>query len=268
MKTEIILTKKINPKNPILLVGLPGVGSVGRLVAKQIIRETKAERFATLNSEHFPPQVVMQKNGKLRFENMRFYYIKNREKGKNDIIVLTGDDQPMPTGQYIISNMILDFFVDKLGGKFIYTIGGYNSVEAYNNIKLQHARVFGNASNSKVISMFKSSDVLFGESRGMIFGAAGMIVAAAKARNIPAICLMGESRSIDRDPLAAKSVINVLTKSLGIKIGTKEIEDMINNVTEAINKMESEVNANIQMPQLPTAGSPNPNPNERYSYIR
>ncbi len=43
-------------KKPVLIVGLPGVGMVGRVTAKYLIDKLKGERFADLFSQHFPPQ--------------------------------------------------------------------------------------------------------------------------------------------------------------------------------------------------------------------
>ena len=45
-RTIIKMKKGIKPKKPILVVGLPGIGNVGKLVAEHLIRELKAEGFA------------------------------------------------------------------------------------------------------------------------------------------------------------------------------------------------------------------------------
>ena len=149
-KTFIKYKKGLKLKSPILLVGLPGIGAVGKLVAEQLIREFKGEKIATLYSQHFPPRVVMLKNGKIKLVGNRFYKLKT--KTKNDIIVLTGEDQAVtPEGQYIVNNKIVDFFVNTLKGKEIITIGGYNISGNYTD----KPRALGNASSDKVITKFK-----------------------------------------------------------------------------------------------------------------
>ncbi len=258
------MTKKIKPKNPILIVGLPGFGNVGILVAEHIIKGFNAERFATLHSPHLPHKVIMEENGELRIVDNRFYYIKSNKKIKNDIIILTGDDQPITSeGQYEINNEILNFFVDDLNGKFIYTIGGYNNMAPYNSSNIHESKVFGNATSQKVIKLFKESKVIFGESRGFILGSAGMIVAFAKMRNIPGICLMGESRSIDIDPAAAKNILEVLSEKTGLDINMEEINTMITELSSALTKLETEIAGN--MPTPPGGYSKS---DEHSSYIR
>jgi Uncharacterized protein (ATP-grasp superfamily) len=82
MKGSKIYYKKVKLNNPILVVGLPGIGSVGSLVAEHLKNELKAKRFATLYSSSFPHQVIMLPNGKSRMVNNRFYYWKNTKKKK------------------------------------------------------------------------------------------------------------------------------------------------------------------------------------------
>lgn len=264
METIIKVTKKITPKNPIMIVGLPGFGSTGILVAEHLIKQFKAERFATLYSPHLPHKVIMEKNGELRIVDNRFYYIKSNKQTKNDIIILTGDDQAFTSeGQYELNTKILDFFVNALNGKFIYTVGGYNNVSPYNSTSIKESKVFGNATDQKVVKMFKGDKVIFGESEGFILGSAGMIVAFAKMRNIPGICLMGESRAIDVDPASAKKVLEVLSKKMHLNIDMTSIDSMIEEVSKTLHKIESELNTNVP---IPPGGYPKTD--EHSSYIR
>jgi len=66
MKETKIYYKKVKLRNPVLLVGLPGMGNVGSLVAAHLKNELKAKKFATLLSPHFPYQVMMLKSGAFR----------------------------------------------------------------------------------------------------------------------------------------------------------------------------------------------------------
>ena len=45
---------KVELKNPILIEGLPGLGLVGRIATRYLIKQLKAERSAYLYSPHFP----------------------------------------------------------------------------------------------------------------------------------------------------------------------------------------------------------------------
>src|SRR5208283_2645757 len=123
-KTTIKLRKFKVGKSPIAIVGMPGIGNVGKLVAEHLRRELKAVRIGTIYSPHFPHQAVMLKSGRLRLVNNSIYLAK--VKGMPDLIIITGDVQAVtPEGQYDVNMLIFRLLNEKYGCKFIYTIGGY-----------------------------------------------------------------------------------------------------------------------------------------------
>jgi len=259
-ETTIIMKKEVKLNKPIMVVGLPGIGSVGKLVAEHLRHEFKGERFATLYSNHLPHKVVMLKNGGVRLVSNRFYLIKNKKKG-NDIVLLTGDDQAAtPEGQYEVNMKIIDFFKEKLKGEFVYTIGGYTTGAPIQGTP----KVYGNTTGKDVVEQFKGSPVIFGKSRGMIWGSAGLIIAFAKMRKIRGICLMGEVSYVDVDAAAAKAVLTALGAKLGLTIDTKALDKIITKTTKAVKEMEQQMIA-YQSQQGGMAPSP---PDPHPSYIR
>lgn len=264
-KTVIKRKKGLKLNKPILVVGLPGIGNVGKLVAEHLRRELNAEKFGTLYSPHFPHQVVMLKSGNVRLVNNRFYLIKAKKSTGNDIVLLTGDAQAVtPEGQYEVNAKIVDFFKTALGGNLIYTIGGYNLNEG----AVVKPRVFGNATSKKVIDQFKGTDVIFGKSKGVIWGSAGLIVAFAKMEKLDAVCLMGETSFLDVDASAAKAVIIQLAKKLDLKINTADLDKIIERTARAIKELEKQVgnlNQGQQQYALPLSKDED---EHRPSYIR
>lgn len=241
MEKSKIYYRKVKLYNPILIVGLPGIGSVGSLVAEHLKNALKAEKFATLVSPHFPHQVIMLPNGKSRIVSNRFYYWKNPKKKGNDIVILLGDAQAItPEGQYEVNEKIVKFF-KSLGGKRIITIGGYNIAERF----LQNPRVFGVATTTELIKSLKEKGIIFGVANGAIWGSAGLIIEFAKRYGIEAACLMGETGLVDVDANAAKAVLEKISDILGIKIDLsdiesvkKETEKLIKNIEEAMKGQE------------------------------
>ena len=263
-KTIIKVKKGIKLNKPILIVGLPGIGNVGKLVAEHLKREMHAEKIATLYSPHFLHQVVMLKNGGIRLVNNRFYLIKNK-KHTNDIVILTGDVQAVtPEGQYEVNSKIVNFFKNHLHGEFIYTIGGYNIGEGMGKAP----RVFGNATDKSVIGKFKGTEVIFGKSKGVIWGSAGLIIAFAKMQKIDAICLMGETSFLDVDASAAKAVLIQLSKKLNLNIDTADLDKIIERTAKAILELEKHA-GNLSMgQQYPMPGGEDKEGERRPSYIR
>lgn len=263
METIIKMNKSVKPRAPILIVGLPGIGNVGKLVVEHLKREFKAVRFATIYSPHFPHQVVMLKNGGVRLVNNRFYLIKSKKPSGSDIVLLTGDVQSVsPEGQYDVNSRIVEFFKDKLNGSFVYTIGGYSMGDT---TIVKSPRVFGNATSQEVIKQFDGTGVVFGESRGLIWGSAGLIIAFAKMNGIGGICLMGETSLLDMDASAAKAVLLTLSKKLQLDIDTTNLDRIINRTAKAIKKLEEQSGMDAMQPfqQGPEVKS-----GERPSYIR
>ncbi len=237
-ETVIKMDKKVKLNKPILIVGLPGIGSVGKLVAGHLIKEFKAKRFAMLYSPHFPHQVVMRSDGGIRLVSNRFYVIKAQKRGGSDLVLLTGDVQAVtPEGQYQVNSKIVDFFKKELGGKFIYTVGGYSIGQGV----VSRPRVFGNTTRTKVISQFRDSNILFGQSKGLIWGSAGLILAFAKMSGIDGICLMGETSFLEVDASAAKAVLTVLAKKLELKVDMTGMDAKITKAATAIHAFEQQV---------------------------
>ena len=235
MKDTKIYYKKVKLNNPVLLVGLPGIGNVGNLVAEHLKNELKAKKFATLYSPNFPFQVLMQKNGSFRLVSNRFYYCKG-QKGKRDLVILLGDVQPMTSeGQYDVNERIVEFF-QKLGGNTIYTIGGYN---LGSNQYVKAPRVFGVGTGASMVAYLKKQGVVTPLSNGTpIWGSAGMIVAFSKKHGLDAACIMGETGMLDVDANSAKAVLQVLSKMLGLGIDLKNIEKLKADTEKLLQEME------------------------------
>ncbi len=238
-ETKLIIKKGLKLKDPVMIVGLPGIGNVGKLIAEHLKKEFKAEKIAVLYSPHFPHQVVMLKNGGIRLVGNRFYLLRSKSGKplKRDIVLLTGESQAItPEGQYEVNAKIVDFFKDGLKGKFIYTLGGYS---VSRNIA-ETPKVYGNVTEKGVIGRFKDSGVIFGKSRGMILGSAGLIIAFAKMRGVGGICLMGETSFLDVDAAAAKAVLVALAKSLDLDINMQNLDKIIERTARTLKELEKQ----------------------------
>jgi uncharacterized protein len=254
MKETTIRYKKLKLNKPTLFVGLPGIGSVGNLVVEHLRHTLKAKRFATIYSPHFPYQIIMLKNGTFRLINNRFYYVKGK-KGAEDIVLLIGDAQPMTSeGQYEVNEKIVEFF-KHIGGKQIYTIGGFSPVAHY----VKDPRVFGLATDARTMKGIKAKGVIPTEATGMtVLGSAGMIIAFAKKHRMNAACLMGETGLLEVDANSAKAVLGVVGKILGMEIEIGDLEKLKGETEKMIKELE-EAQKRMQNPQAGSNGEEKPN---------
>jgi uncharacterized protein (TIGR00162 family) len=226
------ITEKVK-KHPVVIVGLPGIGLVGKIVADYLIKQLKAKKFAIFYSPAFPPQVIMKRNGKVRMLSYRFYHANVSSK---EFIFLVGDIQPFEgEWQYAVCRGTLDFLY-KFKPKEIITIGGYGT-----NQFIQKPRVLGAANAQFEIDEYKKLGVVFGEARGSIIGAAGLFVAMGRFYGMPAICLMGETHGAYVDANAAKAVLEVIAKRFKLKIDYSELEKKVRLTERAMREIEEEL---------------------------
>ncbi|MEM1539912.1 MAG: proteasome assembly chaperone family protein [Candidatus Bathyarchaeia archaeon] len=209
-ETMIKELTKVELKNPILIEGLPGLGLVGKIAIRYLIKQLKAQKLAYLYSPHFPYFVLVSKKGGVRLLRGTFYFWKN-DNGENDLILFTGDCQAQTIeGQYEISNSILDF-AQKHGVKLVITTGGYR-------VETDKPKVVAASTSQVLLNKALQANAIISPMGSPIVGTAGLILGLAPFRNIEALCLLGETRGYLPDPKAAKSVLEVLLKILGINV--------------------------------------------------
>jgi len=229
MKTTIKEQLQIEPKNLILVEGLPGLGMVGRIAIRYLAKQLKAEKFALLYSHHFPYYVIVSKNGNVRLLRGEFHYWKN-PKG-NDLILLTGDSQAQTIeGQYEIAEAILDF-AKKYKVETIITLGGYRKEVG------ETPKVIATATDGKTLNEALKADISPSPPGNPIVGTAGLLVGMAKFRNIAALCLLGETRGYLPDPRAAKSILISLQRMLKIAVSLNDLDKEIAKSDKILEKM-------------------------------
>lgn len=230
-ETYIKEIKKVDLKNPILIEGLPGLGLVGKITIRYLIKRLKAKKFAHLYSPHFPYYVLVNKKGNVRLLRGTFYYWKDKKK-KNDIILFTGDSQSQTIeGQYEIAETTLNFS-QKHKVKTIATIGGYRK-----EIK-EKPQVYVVATTQKLLDQALQAGAKIGKSGSPIVGTAGLVLGLASFKKIGALCLLGETRGYMPDPLAAKSVIEVLRAAFSFKVDLDGLNEDITKAETMVTRLQ------------------------------
>jgi len=75
------------------------------------------------------------------------------------------------------------------------------------------------------------------EPGGGIIGAAGLMLGLSAQRGIDAVCLMGETSGYIVDPMAAASVLAVLSKLAGVPVDPTKLNDRAAEMEKAIESM-------------------------------
>ena len=211
---------QIELNNPILIEGLPGLGLVGKIAIRYLIKKLNAKKFAHLYSPHFPYFVLVNKKGNVRLLRGTFYFWKNTN-GPNDLILFTGDSQSQTIeGQYEIADRMLDFS-QKHNVKTIVTIGGYRMETK------DKPSVFAAATSQDLLDIALDAGAVVSNSGSPIVGTAGLILGLARFKKISALCLLGETRGYLPDPLAARSVLEVLKAAFNFDVDLAGLNEEI-----------------------------------------
>jgi uncharacterized protein (TIGR00162 family) len=247
---EKVKVKKL--RNAVLLTGLPGIGLIGQIVGRYFVDELKAKKIATLLSPHFPHQVFMTKLGGMRLIRNSFYLCKGK---KRDIIVLVGDIQAMSSvGQYEVAGKILDY-CQRLGVTEVLTVGGYSTGKI-----AEARRIFCVATTDAFRERLKKFNLIFGQARGSIVGAAGLLPALAKFRGMDGACIMGETHGGYVDTASARQITIMLSKYLDIRMNLKKLDERAAESQKVLKKVQDEVQKTMEA-QAETV-------NRNVSYIR
>jgi len=222
---------QIEPNNPVLIEGLPGLGLVGKIALRYLVKQLKAKKIAYLYSPHFPYFVLVNKKGNVRLLRGVFYYYQN-PNGPNDLILFTGDSQSQTIeGQYEIADRMLDFS-EKYKVKTIATIGGYRMEPK------EKPKVFIAATSTDILDKALQAGATLSTSGSPIVGTAGLILGLAKFKKINALCLLGETRGYLPDPLAAKSVLEVLKSTFNFDLDLTGLNEEIARAETMVTRLQ------------------------------
>jgi len=191
-------------ENPILIAGFPGIGEIGSIAAKILIKLSQAELLADLYSPTFQDLVFIDKNGVCHPPRYEFYAARK----DRDLIILTGEGYPALediSGYYEVCGEILDF-AEKLGCKSIITIDGVA-------MPLSHDEIYVAATSKETASQYiEKGAVPYRNKR--IIGLAGLILGLAEKRGLEGACLLASTPAYKRDRKAAFRIYKFLADLL------------------------------------------------------
>ena len=205
------LREMSNPalENPTFVQGLPGFGNVGRIAAHLLIKYCNAKPFAELYSPSFPDYVSVSSKGICHLPRYEFY---SATIDKTNFVIMTGETQPSfddVLTHYEICGEIVNY-VEKLGCRFIVTIGGVPMTE-------EKAQVYVAATSPRLAAEFmEKGAVIYG--RGKIVGGTGLTLALARELGLEGVCLLGSTTGFKADKDAGLRAFKFLMKALGKEI--------------------------------------------------
>ena len=239
---EIHFKEKPSLRNPTLIAGWPGMGMLARMSTDYMIQQLDAKQFAEIRS---PSNDIYFKDGmgKISQYKHRFYYSNGKQ---SDLVVCSGEIQPQSLSAIRqLANQVLDV-AEEFGAKRVYT---FAAVPNPHDVK---PRVFGVVNKPELREFLKEKGVKLVSGDGRITGLNGLLIGIAQQRKIEGICLLCEIRYLDiPQPRSAQTVLNTLTKILGIKIDMSELERQAEEMEQKIEKIRESRTPQEDRPKEP-----------------
>jgi uncharacterized protein len=216
-------------KNSIVLVGLPGIGNVGKIVTDYLVKTMNATRAMRLFTTSFPHAAYMNRDGTMRRPTVNIYQFM---KGKQDFILIAGDLQPTnEKTSYELTRLVFEI-IGQGNIKLVTTLGGIG-----NDLMREIPKVFYTATETDLITKYKKiydvENITFG-SVGPIVGITGTFLTEAQLRGIHGTCLIGET--INKELYiglgGAIEILKILSRVYGLDIKTKVLDKEFSKLKE------------------------------------
>lgn len=224
-----ITTDGVKSKEPLLIEGFPGIGLVGNIASQQIIEELSMEYIGSMESRFFPPIAVL-------YEGLINMPVRIYESEEHNLIMVVSDIPISPSASYDVSKVLIDWAAS-IGVKEVISIAGIATMA-------DEAKVFGAATTEGMLEKIENSVEIF--QMGTISGISGSIMSECFIQDIPAISLLGATRSQNPDPRAAAAVISVLNSIYGYSIDTESLIEQAERIEVEMQKLAEDVRTSEQ----------------------
>ncbi|MDM7934651.1 MAG: proteasome assembly chaperone family protein [Methanothrix sp.] len=233
---QVVLEKETSIENPILIEGFPGIGLVGNIASQYIVNELKMTYLGAMSSKFFPPLAVLL--GGVVNMPVRIY-----EEARKGIVILTADVPVHPLASYDIGREIVSW-AESINVREMVCLAGIT-------VMTDQHRVFGAVTRRELLERIRDMTEIF--ELGTITGITGSIMNECRIRNIPAICLLGETLSAEPDPRAAIAAIEVLNRIYGLGVSTTKLAEQAEQIELQMAQLAQQLKAAQpeEQPQMP-----------------
>lgn len=233
-------------EKPDLIAAWPGIGNIGLTAIDTLRGIVNAELFAEIEPwDFFYPHAGIIRDGELKnlqFPACRFYF---KKLGHKDLIFFVGEQQPSGGRKgYEMASLVLDVALLQ-GCERIYTAAAAVA-PIHHTMK---PRVWTVPNTEELVNEMRRypntilmSDIEGRGGEGNIIGLNGLLLGVARKRGLRGICLLGEipvyiSQFPTPYPAASKSILEVLSHILRIRIDVSTLERLAQEVGQRIEEL-------------------------------
>jgi len=232
-----INVEKLECKNPTIICGFPGMGLVGNIVAQFLMDQFKMTTCGYVESRLFPPIAIIYSG--LVKNPVRIY-----ENPQREIVIIFSDIPVDPLISGEVGRSIIKW-AKNVNPKEVIAIAGLATTG-------EEHRVFAAGATEEDLKKVQDKALIFDV--GTISGVPGVVLNECQNGDIPAICLLGETRGANPDPRAAAEVVKALSNIYGWEIKVDlllkeadQIEQMLHKLSEQIGEAEAKPSKDYSM---------------------
>lgn len=227
-------------KKPIMVVGMPGIGNVGKVAADFLVEELNAKKLFEFSSHSFPHSVFVNDKNLVELPKIEMYF-KKFNNGRHDLLFLVGDIQPIDEEScYSFTEAVLGI-AKNLKVSEIITIGGIGLQAIPKQPKL-----YCTGNSQAIIKKYKKgtkmNDKIYGVV-GPIVGVAGLMVGLSEKMGIPAVCILAETygHPMYLGVKGSREILKALSQKLSLKVSIKDLDKEIESLEKEILKKTEEM---------------------------
>lgn len=235
---EIHKISEIKGKNPVLVLGFPGIGLVGSVAGSQMVDSLGMEFVGYVTSPTFAPLAAI--HDYIPLPPVRIHY-----SSKYNVVLLLSE-MSIPTSTISdLADKVFEF-AHTIDASYVVSLGGISLKDEENAVYLV-------ASDKKISKNLLAKKLVKPIKEGATTGVIGILLAKGAIEKFPIVSLLGEATEEGLDPKASSNVLRVLSQMLNISINTNMLDKEAKEVSRAVK--ESVIKSKIRRVDESTPGS-------------
>jgi uncharacterized protein len=159
---------------------------------------------------------------------------------ETDLLIFTADAQPSSSeGEYALADAVLKH-AKKLEARMVFSLAAYVTGSF-----VKQRRVFGAVTSAELVPRLSENGVHVMKEGG-ISGMNGVIVGMARLHGMEGVSLLGETSGYLLDPAASHSVLESLTRILGVKVDLASIEERAREAQQIFSQVQRMTEQNAE----------------------
>ncbi|MFW9925297.1 MAG: proteasome assembly chaperone family protein [Candidatus Thorarchaeota archaeon] len=226
-EAQVVQTKEIEMKQPLLVCCFPSAGVVGTIAAQEMIQQFEMEEVAHVRSRYMPSAAVFQ-DGRLRHP-FRIY-----GKKEKNLLVVTAELPVADEGLYMVSSALLDWGAT-IGVKETVILDGIPVQGLPTKRKVLYA-----AEEEKISELAKDEtmEIL---SKGIITGIAGSILSETLCREMVGFALLTPAIAMVPDPAGAVQLLEALNRLYKVDVSVTDLKESAAEIRSKMEEMAQQV---------------------------